>query len=248
LAIIDFVIAFDYTRGGVIYATDSVIFVYNYPLVSYHYLLMAIYSYYPWYTEAPTFSIFTFLFNILPFLFSLIPFLSDTLFLFTLIYIGSVFIYRLIYRTLNNDLNLINKNAIYTSSLIGAIFYAINPQILVNSTFTDIGTGTYVYVLLPALFYGIREIFTSNNLKEFIRWYLIIIPIALVEYYFINPIYTLMFVITLFILLGYYSFIAIKSKKYIRILLVYIPIILFILANTHSLLYIYIMNTLLKNF
>ena len=60
LAIIDFVIAFDYTRGGVIYTTDSPIFVYNYPLVSYHYLLMAIYSYYPWYTEAPTFSIFTF--------------------------------------------------------------------------------------------------------------------------------------------------------------------------------------------
>ena len=239
LAIIDFVIAFDYTRGGVIYATDSAIFVYNYPLVSYHYLLMAIYSYYPWYTGAPTFSIFTFLFNILPFLFSLIPFLSDTLFLFTLIYIGSIFIYRLIYRTLNNDLNLINKNAIYTSSLIGAIFYAINPQILVNSTFTDIGTGTYVYVLLPVLFYGIREIFTSNNLKEFIKWYLIIIPIALLEYYFIIPMFTLMFVITLFILLGYYSFIAIKSKKYIRVLLVYIPIILFILANTHSLLYIY---------
>ena len=113
LAIIDFVIAFDYTRGGVIYATDSAIFVYNYPLVSYHYLLMAIYSYYPWYTEAPTFSIFTFLINILPFLFSLIPFLSDTLFLFTLIYIGTVFIYRFIYKVLSNDLNLINKNAIY---------------------------------------------------------------------------------------------------------------------------------------
>jgi len=147
LAIIDFVIAFDYTRGGVIYTTDSPIFVYNYPLVSYHYLLMAIYSYYPWYTEAPTFSIFTFLINILPFLFSLIPFLSDTLFLFTLIYIGSVFIYRFIYKVLSNDLNLINKNAIYTSSLIGAIFYAINPQILVDSTFTDIGIGTYVYIL-----------------------------------------------------------------------------------------------------
>ena len=48
LAIVDFVIAFDYTRGGVIYTTDSTTFVYNYPLVSYHYLLMAIYSYYPW--------------------------------------------------------------------------------------------------------------------------------------------------------------------------------------------------------
>jgi len=42
-------------------------------------------------------------------LFSLIPFLSDTLFLFTLIYIGSVFIYRFIYKVLSNDLNLINK-------------------------------------------------------------------------------------------------------------------------------------------
>lgn len=239
LAIIDFVIAFDYTRGGVIYTTDSTIFVYNYPLVSYHYLLMTIYSYYPWYTEAPTFSIFTFLLNVLPFLFSLIPLLSDTLFLFTLIYIGSVFIYRFIYKVLSSDLNLVNRNIIYVSSLIGTIFYAINPQILVNSTFTDIGIGTYVYVLLPILFYGIREIFTSNNLKEFITWYLILIPIALIEYYFVTPTYTLMFVITLFILLGYYSFIAIRNKKYIRILLVFIPIILFILINIHSLLYIY---------
>ncbi|WP_152411951.1 hypothetical protein [Saccharolobus islandicus] len=239
LAIIDFAIAFDYTRGGVIYATDSTIFVYNYPLVSYRYLLMAIYSYYPWYTGAPTFSIFSFLINILPFLFSLVPFLSDTLFLFTLIYIGNIFIYMLIYKLLRNNLSLINKSVIYVSSLIGAIFYAINPQILVDSTFTDIGIGTYVYILLPALFYGIREIFTSNNLKEFITWYLIIIPIALIEYYFVIPIYTLIFVITLFILLGYYSFIAIRSKKYIRILLVFIPITLFILINIHSLLSIY---------
>lgn len=111
-------------------------------------------------------------------------------------------------------MNLINKNTIYTSSLIGVIFYAIKSKILVDSTFTDIGIGTYVYILLSVLFYGIREIFTSNNLKEFITWYLIVIPIALVEYYFIIPIYTLMFVITLFILLGYYSFIAIRSKKY----------------------------------
>jgi hypothetical protein len=59
---------------------------------------------------------------------------------------------------LSNDLNLINKNAIYTSSLIGAIFYAINPQILVDSTFTDIDIGVYVYILLPILFYGIRKI------------------------------------------------------------------------------------------
>ena len=32
LAIIDFVIAFDYTHDGVIYTTDSTTFVYNYPL------------------------------------------------------------------------------------------------------------------------------------------------------------------------------------------------------------------------
>ena len=70
---------------------------------------------------------------------------------------------------------------------------------------------------------------------------------SIVEYYFIIPIYTLMFVITLFILLGYYSFIAISRKK-IRILLLYIPIILFILINTHSLLiYIYIMKLPLKD-
>ena len=234
LIIANFVVALDYTRGGVIYTTDSTIFVYNYPEVSLHYLAMAIYSYYPWLPQAPRFSIFTFIYNILPFLFSLIPFISDTLYLFTLSLIGTIFLYKLIYSVLIENYRTLNKKYIEASSLVGVLFYLMNPQILVNGTFADIGIGTYVYVLMPVFLYGIRKIFTSNQTKEFLSWYFVSISISIMLYYFIVPFFVLMIIIIMSAVLSYYSLIALRRKKYIRPLLVIVPLIVFILVNFDS--------------
>ena len=239
LAVMDLVISFDYTRGGVIYTTDSTIFIYNYPIVSYHYLLMAIYSYYPWYTQAPTFSIFTFIYNILPFLFTLVPFIGDTLYILALSYLGSVFLYRLIYEVLKENYSNSSEKVIRISSLIGSLFYLINPQILVNNTFADLGIGTYVYILTPGLLYEIRKVFTANNAKEFLPWFLMMISTAALLYYFIVPIYALPFAITASMVLSFYSLISFKRKKYIRLILIFSTLILFILTQLDNIIHVY---------
>jgi len=235
LAMIEFIVALDYTRGGVIYATDSTTFVYHYPCLSYHYLEMALYSYYPWYTLSPSFNIATFIINIIPYIFSNLPLLSDTIFMFTLMYIGSAFTYKLVYDILSSNFHM-KGYALNISSNLAAIFYVVNPQNLVNSTFTDISTGTYIYVLLPVLIYGIRSILTNTDLRSFISWYLLAIAIALIEYYLVFPTYILMFLITFTSIIIYYSLISIRSKKFLRLFLIFIPIVIFIGIKINSIL------------
>ncbi|MGC9079844.1 MAG: hypothetical protein ACP5G1_03850 [Nanopusillaceae archaeon] len=230
IILLDLILAVNFTRLGNIYGIDNNIFPYNYPVVAYKYLIYSLYSYYPWLNTLGSFSLGSFFINFPVFVFSNIIF-SDTFFIFFLLLVGSIFLFKLVKEILIDNLSKdnVNNKVLFLSGILSVIFFALGNQSggVTNTSLSII----YNYTFFPLLLYSIRKYFTSNDFIKSIIWLLILIPVFFIEFYVGIPVYALPLAILLLIFVLYYSIKGILSKKYLRVLLIFVLGGIFILIK-----------------